>query len=301
MPSENGTVTGVEHDYSKTASRYDLFRRPVGVSALCGSIEKVAIRRERAPSELTVVATCCGTGNHEAEMVRAFEQNGGSPTIHLADLFPEMLEQAATNVGEAGGQFETYEVDVTKDRPPLRGEGDWISMLHCWQHFDRSNRKFPGVQQAIRFAHSSLRSGGTFALVPTTPYQSRRTRWYQLAGKVAKLPRKKDPGRIYAMEYPRLEQVTGFLRHVGFQDITISSIDGPLIHAEWYYDPRRLLEEGEDSVSFFKLAKKRKLWDEYLSAVMPMVESGDIYDVIAQSERYRQQMGVAWLIEAVKA
>lgn len=296
----DGGVTG-----NPDGDRYDRYRRPIQVDRQLYHLIRVANGLGKSLPEVTLASLACGTGANEDQLLQLVEadlDHGRLGMVHMLDYSQAMTAHVQSKLSRRQTPFELRRQDIVSDSLPFTpGEVDVITMFQCVQHLDRNDPFFPRVRTAFEHAFQALHSGGALILIASTPEQGRLSRWYaHLCGD--HFDRSRCPAIAHSSTWPPLDLVMRHLLGTGFVVDKYEPLPGPYIDTEVYLgDPKIVFDpDFQGAVSFFAMAKRMGVHDEYVALARALIESGGIEGIREESERFRKLNGVAYMVVAVK-
>lgn len=153
-PTEGERAPYVRKMFARIAHRYDLLNRLMTLGQ-DQRWRKEAIRRLGAPPHGTLIDIGCGTGDLAFEAAR---QHPGALVI-ASDFTPEMI---AHGKQRPGGKAVNWVIADAQNLPFAAGCADGIVSGFLL-------RNVPHVKRALREQHRTLRPGGRFVALDTTP------------------------------------------------------------------------------------------------------------------------------------
>lgn len=289
-------------NYNEDGLGYDAFRRPIATDLQAQCVERACDRLGIPLESAHVAALCCGTGANEQQMLKYWAERA----MRLGKI--TALDGAANMLKHVPAKLQPFDAEVTTDTfdivagslPFDEASLDAATIIQAVQHFDHADRHFPNMKLAFGKVRAKLKTGGSLVIISSCSSQARKARWYALAGSRGGLAHHEDPGYLHSQEFPRTTNVVGHLEGSGFEVVGMKTLKGPYVDTSVYYDPEWIFDpNAQKAVSFFSLAKRRGVLDKYLDMARGQIDSGEMLGVIEESERYRNEFGVAYLVEAV--
>ncbi|MFN8390848.1 MAG: class I SAM-dependent methyltransferase [Bdellovibrionota bacterium] len=283
-------------------NKYDMHRRPIGISRLARWIRSAGERLSLPLDAMKGTSFCCGTGLNEAELLKQLESNG-ERLGHLlcADASNGMLEFAPPKLEPFKSGWDTRQLDVVRDEFKFENPLDFAMCVQATQHLDRRG-DHSNVRIFFRKVRNALVSGGSFFVIISTPDQVRHPHWFinVMSGRPG-IAKDEDPGEHFALEHTDLSVMAGLLEESGFAMRKHRVLPGPHFKEESYFGDPRIAQDDEfrHASSFFWIAKERGLISKYDQVLADLIESGEIDAHREACERQRLYLGVSCLIEAV--